>query len=56
MHKPKSVRENGDFEIQMDHLISVRRSDQVVINKKKKKKKKKKKRENLPSSGFCRSG
>ena len=25
-----------DFEIQMDHLISARRPDQVIVNKKKK--------------------
>ena len=30
-----------DFEIQTDHLITVRRPDLVLINKKKKKKKKK---------------
>ena len=37
----------GDFDIQMDHLISPRRSDRVIINKKK---------ENLPKSELCRSG
>ena len=43
-----------DFEIQMDHLISDRRLDLVIVNKKKKKKKRE--RENLPNSGLCRSG
>ena len=38
MHKPESVLENEmlkillDMEIKMDHLISARRSDLVVIN------------------------
>ena len=55
MHKPESVRENKahkilcDFEIQTDHLIPVRRLDLVIINHKNNK-------ENLPSSGFWRSG
>ena len=40
MHKPTSVLENGkykalwDFDIQTDHLISVRRPDLIIINKK----------------------
>ena len=43
MHKPESVLENEmhkilwDFEIQMDHLISARRPDLVLIKKNKKK-------------------
>ena len=40
-----------DFDIQMDHLISARRPDLIIINKKKKKKKKKerkKERRKLP--------
>ena len=46
MHNPESILENEmhkilwDFEIQTDHLISARRSDQVIVKKKKKKKKK----------------
>ena len=46
MHNPESVMENEmlkllwDFEIQMDHLISVSRPNLVIINNKKKKKKK----------------
>ena len=46
MHNPAPVLENDthkllwDFDIQTDHLISVRRSDLIIINKKKKKKKK----------------
>ena len=50
MHNPESVLENEthklvwDFEIQTDHLISARRSEQVIINKK----------ENLPNRGlYC---
>ena len=41
MHNPESVLENEthkflwDFEIQTDHLISVRRPDVIIINKKK---------------------
>ena len=48
MHNPESVLENEthkrrwDFEIQIDHLISARRPDQLTVNKKKKKEKKKK--------------
>ena len=46
MHNPASVLETHkllwDFDIQMDHLISARRPDYIIINKKKKKKKKKK--------------
>ena len=40
MHDPESVLENErykilwDFETQMDHLISARRPDQVIVNKK----------------------
>ena len=50
MQKPESVLENEmqkifwDFEMQTDHLISVRRSDLVISKKEKKKKEKKKKR------------
>ena len=46
MHNPESVPENethkllSDFEIQTDHLISVRRPDLIIINSNKKKKKK----------------
>ena len=45
MHNLESVLENythkllWDFEIQTDHVISVRRPDLIIINKKKKKKK-----------------
>ena len=52
VHKPESILEYEmhkillDFEIKMDHLISARRPDLVLINKK---------RENLASSGFCHS-
>ena len=41
IHNPESVLENEthkllwDFEIQMDHLISARRLDLIIINKKK---------------------
>ena len=41
MHKPESVLENEthkvlwDFEIQMDHPVTTRRQDIVLINKKK---------------------
>ena len=41
MHNPASVPENDthkllwDFDIQMDHLISARRPDLIIINKKK---------------------
>ena len=48
MHKPKSIQENEmhkilqDFKIQMDRLISARRTDLVLIKK-----------ENLPYSRFC---
>ena len=41
MYNPESVLENEmhkilwDFEIQMDHLISAWRPDQVIVNKKK---------------------
>ena len=44
MHNPAPVLENDthkhlwDFDIQMDHLISTRRPDLIIINKKKKKK------------------
>ena len=50
MHNSESVLENEmhkllwDFEIQMDHLISARRPDVVIINKKK---------ENLQNFGLC---
>ena len=43
MHNPESVLENEtrrllwDFEIQMDHLISARRPNRVIIIKKRKK-------------------
>ena len=49
MHNPASVLENEtytllwDFEIQMDHLISARRADLIIIIKK----------ENLPNCGLC---
>ena len=49
MHKPKAIVENEkhkillDFEVQMDHLISVKRPAQAQITKKNKKKKKEKK-------------
>ena len=52
MHKPESVQENEkrkiirNFEIKTDHLIAIRRRDQVSIDTKEKKNKKKK------SSGF----
>ena len=42
MHNPESVQENEkhellrDFEIQMDHLISARRPDIIIIIKKEK--------------------
>ena len=44
LHQPKSVLENEthkilwDFEVQIDHIISARRPNQVIVNKKKKKK------------------
>ena len=47
LYNPKSVQENEthkllwDFEIQTDHLISVRRSDLIKFNEKKKEKKRK---------------
>ena len=40
MHNPAPILENGthkllwDFDIQSDHLISVRRSDLIIIKKK----------------------
>ena len=46
MHNPASVLENDihklvwHFDIQTDHLISIRRPDLIIIIKKKKKKKK----------------
>ena len=46
MYNPESVQENEthrsfwDFEIQTDHLISVRRPELVIVKKKKKKKNK----------------
>ena len=49
MHNPAPVLENDthklpwNFDIQIDHLISARRSDLLIINNSKKKKKKKKK-------------
>ena len=48
MHDPTSVLENEtynfpwDFDIQMDHLISARRTDLIIINNKKRRKKRKK--------------
>ena len=42
MHNPSSVLENDthkllwDFDVQMDHLISARQLDLIIINKKKK--------------------
>ena len=53
MHNPESVLENDthkplwDLDIQMDHLISVRRPDFIIINKK---------RENLQDCGHCCPG
>ena len=50
MHKPDSVTENEthkvlwNYEIQIDHLIQVRKPDQVI------------KKENLPNCGLCRFG
>ena len=50
MQNPESVLENEtykllwDFEIQMDHLISVRRPYLVIVKKDKKEKKRKEKR------------
>ena len=47
MHNPAPVLENNthkllwDFDVPMDHLISARRPDLIIIDKKKKKKKKK---------------
>ena len=41
MHNPAAVQENNtlkllwDFDVQMDHLISARRPDLMIINKKK---------------------
>ena len=55
MYNPDSVLENETlkllwgFEIQKDHLISVRRPDQVIVNNNKK-------GGNLPNSGLYRSG
>ena len=52
MHNPASVLKNdthkllSDFDMQMDHLISARRPDFIIINKKKTKQKKKKKQTN----------
>ena len=46
MHNPASVQQRvthkllWEFDIQTDHLISVRRPDLMIINKKKKKRKK----------------
>ena len=43
MHNPAPVQENDthkllwDFDIHMDHLVSARRPDLMIINKKKKK-------------------
>ena len=42
----------NNFEIQTDHLISVRWPDQELVKKKKRKKEK----ENLLNSGLCRPG
>ena len=50
MHDPAPVLDNNthkflwDFDIQMDHLISARRQDLIIINKKK---------ENLQNCGLC---
>ena len=55
MHNPAPVLENDtqrllwDFDIQMDHLISTRRPDPMIINKKKKK-------ENQQNSRLCCAG
>ena len=62
MHKPASDLDNDthklpwDFDIQMDHLISARRPELIVINKKKKKKKKRKKKENFQNCRLSCSG
>ena len=54
MYDPESVLEKEtqkllwDFEIQMDHLISSRRQDLIIINKNKK--------ENLQNCGLCCPG
>ena len=59
MHNPETVLENEtyklfwDFQIQTDHLITARRTDEVIVNKKKKKKKKKKKEENQSNCRLC---
>ena len=53
MVNTESVLENEahkilwDFEIQIDHLISARQPDVVIVNKKKK---------TLPNNGLCRPG
>ena len=52
VHNPESILENEthkifwDFYIQMDHLISARRLDQVIANSINKK-------ENFPNCGLC---
>ena len=57
MHHQGSVLKNEihkllrDYEIQMDHLISTRRPDLVIIDKKRKKEK-----NNLPNFELCRPG
>ena len=55
IHKPESVLENKihiilwDLGMEMNHLISARRPDLVIVNKKKKKK-------NIPISGLSWPG
>ena len=39
MYKPESVMENETHKLLLDHLISARQPDQVIVKKKKKKKK-----------------
>ena len=58
MHKPAPVLENDthkllwDFDIHIDHLISSRIPDLIIINKKKKEKEK----ENLQNCRLCCPG
>ena len=52
IHNSESILKNEthevlwDFDVQIDHLISARQPNLVIVNKKK---------ENLLNSGFCRS-
>ena len=60
MHDPASVLENDthkflwDFDIQIDHLISARRPDLIIINKKTKQKTNK--QDNLQNCKLCCPG